>query len=384
MNFGEAHSSNYTVGRSKKLSYLVIHYTANNGDTAKGNINYFSGADRNASAHYFVDESDTVWQSVKDTDTAWHCGSKNPKHPECRNSNSIGIEMCSRKDTSGQYYIMEETVKNTAALVKELMLKYSIPIDNVLRHYDVTGKLCPEPFVRVPDLWEDFKRKIGGNESGADAETLNVLTACNVISSPDYWKGINNNNVKELLFNAHKSGLMDKRVDNGISNLDTALSVLESAGLVNSCDDWKKLTEEIKHLKELLINMSNKCKIILQKIVFAEAQGEGERGQTLVANVILNRQKDSRFPNGIYDIVFANSKKGEKIIYQFSPIGDGAYERAVPSESVKAAVEKALGGVDESKGALYFCTKASAEKPDSWHTRALEFLLEHNNHRFYK
>ena len=46
----------------------------------KGNRNYFSQPNRNASAHYFVDESNVV-QSVKDTDTAWHCGAKSYKHP---------------------------------------------------------------------------------------------------------------------------------------------------------------------------------------------------------------------------------------------------------------------------------------------------------------
>ena len=40
------------------------------------------------------------------------------------------------------------------------MKKYDIPIENVLRHYDVTGKLCPEPFAKNQKLWLDFKQKL--------------------------------------------------------------------------------------------------------------------------------------------------------------------------------------------------------------------------------
>lgn len=154
-----AHPSNFTKGRKQKIQYIVVHYTANNGDTAEGNGKYFSGADRNTSAHYFVDEIKIV-RSVFDKDTAWHCGAKIYRHKKCRNENSIGVEMCSKKDSNGQYYINQKTQNNAAELVKWLMKKYDIPIENVLRHYDVTGKLCPEPFAKNQKLWLDFKQKL--------------------------------------------------------------------------------------------------------------------------------------------------------------------------------------------------------------------------------
>ena len=154
-----AHISNYAKGRKQSIKYIVVHYTANNGDTARNNGNYFSQPNRNASAHYFVDENEII-QSVKDTDTAWHCGAKTYKHELCRNDNSIGIEMCSEKDEQGKYYINESTQNNTIELIKQLMQKYDISIENVLRHYDITGKLCPEPFVRNQVQWLDFKQKL--------------------------------------------------------------------------------------------------------------------------------------------------------------------------------------------------------------------------------
>lgn len=155
-----AHNSNYTVGRTQNIKYLVIHYTANNGDTGKGNCNYFKSANRNASAHYFVDENE-IWQSVEDKDTAWHCGTKGTYyHKECRNNNAIGIELCSRKDSKGNYYFKNEVVNNAVELTKMLMDKYNIPIKNVIRHYDVTHKVCPAPMVNNVKLWSNFKEML--------------------------------------------------------------------------------------------------------------------------------------------------------------------------------------------------------------------------------
>ncbi len=152
-----AHSSNFTKGRKQKIQFLVIHYTANNGDLAKSNCNYFKSPNRNASAHYFVDEKE-VWQSVEDNDIAWHCGTSGKYyHSKCRNDNAIGIELCSEKDSKGNYYFTNETINNAVGLVKMLMEKYNIPIENIVRHYDVTHKNCPAPFVNNNTAWDNFK-----------------------------------------------------------------------------------------------------------------------------------------------------------------------------------------------------------------------------------
>ena len=155
-----AHISNFSKGRHTAIKYLVLHYTANNGDTALSNCIYFASPNRNASAHYFVDEKG-IYRSVRDMNVAWHCGSMNGyKHKYCRNTNSIGIEMCSRKDKNGKFYIKEETVTNAIELTKFLMEKYDIKVENVIRHYDVTGKICPRPFVEDEKLWLAFKDRL--------------------------------------------------------------------------------------------------------------------------------------------------------------------------------------------------------------------------------
>ena len=80
--------------------------------------------------------------------------------------------MCSDVDRLGNYIITEETVARTVELTKYLMKLYSIPPENVLRHYDVTGKNCPAPWVKDEKLWIDFKSRIkGGNVVVEDWKT---------------------------------------------------------------------------------------------------------------------------------------------------------------------------------------------------------------------
>ena len=154
MTFKQAHSGNYQPGRTQPIEYIVVHYTANRGDTAKNNVDYFARTVTGTSAHYFVDRN-AVMQSVDEGDTAWHCGSDHPRHPYCRNSNSIGIEMCDSVDG-----VPDDVKSLTVSLVQELMSRYGIDPSHVLRHYDVTGKRCPAPWVDNPAEWMEFKKML--------------------------------------------------------------------------------------------------------------------------------------------------------------------------------------------------------------------------------
>lgn len=148
-------SVNYKKGSNKVNKYIVIHYVGAEGG-AEANCKYFQRFYRGASAHYFVGHAGEVWQCVEDKDIAWHCGAVKYKHNECRNTNSIGVEMCCRKGANG-WYFEEATITATIGLVRELMKKYNIPASNVIRHYDVTGKICPQPYVANSASWDSFK-----------------------------------------------------------------------------------------------------------------------------------------------------------------------------------------------------------------------------------
>ena len=163
-----AHPTNQWSRYGLPFDYIVMHYVGAV-STARNNGNYYGNTPHiGASAHFFVDEHEIV-ASVPLTMSAGHCGVdySGGKAPfwhkdgvDSTNRRSIGIEMCCKKDSKGNWFIEPETVTRTVALVKWLMQEFNIPIDHVIRHYDVCWKTCPEPWVRFPEQWQDFKRRL--------------------------------------------------------------------------------------------------------------------------------------------------------------------------------------------------------------------------------
>lgn len=175
---------NFKKGNNKQNKYIVIHYVGASG-SAKANCEYFASEYRGASAHYFVGHEGEIWQCVEDEDIAWHCGATRYKHAACRNDNSIGVELCCRKNFSNNtWYFEEETVKAATALVKDLMAKYNIPVGNVLRHYDVVNKRCPEPFVRDTAAWNTFKASLTSTSPASGYVVRITADALNVRKGP--------------------------------------------------------------------------------------------------------------------------------------------------------------------------------------------------------
>lgn len=168
---------NHNAGSASRIKFIVIHYVGALGG-ALDNCKYYAGGNRGASAHYFCGFDGEIWQSVEDHNAAWHCGASSYNHPDCRNANSIGIEMCVRKRNTGSlgstdhdWYFEDATVAAAVELTKMLMAKYGVPASNVIRHYDVTGKICPNPYVYNDGnhTWNEFKAAINGGSVPAPA-----------------------------------------------------------------------------------------------------------------------------------------------------------------------------------------------------------------------
>lgn len=125
------------------------------------------------------------------------------------------------------------------------------------------------------------------------------------------------------------------------------------------------------------IQISQEDKLVLQRIVEAEATGQSVEGKLLVANVILNRVKSSTFPNTVQGVVF---QKG-----QFSPIRDGRYYSVSVSQTTKDAVEQALMGEDRSYGALYFMARErSTQSNIRWFDNNLTLVCAYGGHEFFR
>lgn len=186
-----AHKSNYGSTRSESsIKYIVIHYTGNNGDTAANNCTYFQGANRHASAHYFVDGGTYVYNSVPVKSVAWSVGGFYSRsngagayYQKCTNANSISIEMCNCVRS-----VPDKVFDQTVELTKYLMEKYDIPASRVIRHWDVNGKSCPGRWTGKNNSgWEKFKKTI--TEEGTKvAEKKDGCFA--PLKSPDTCDGI--------------------------------------------------------------------------------------------------------------------------------------------------------------------------------------------------
>lgn len=163
-----ANPGNYGGSRgASQIKYLVYHYTGNDGDKAANNAAYFQNNVVKASAHYFVDDTN-VYRSVPDLKVAWAVGGSKYANADATgggkmygiitNTNSISIEMC---DTikNGVYQASKKTLENAVSLGKYLMQVYNIPIENVYRHFDVTGKHCPSYLVSETK-WAAFKERL--------------------------------------------------------------------------------------------------------------------------------------------------------------------------------------------------------------------------------
>lgn len=165
-----------------RIKYIVIHYFGGL-STALQLAKYWAREYAGASAHYAIGHEGEIFQIVEDDDVAWHCGAKSYKHADCRNTNSIGIEMAVKKKDSStknatdkDWYFTPQTVAAAVELTRQLMKKYNVPAENVIRHYDVTGKICPNPYYYnlFESTWQTFKEAISAPEA-QDAAALTPI-----------------------------------------------------------------------------------------------------------------------------------------------------------------------------------------------------------------
>ena len=149
--------------RTGAVRYIVVHYTANGrpstANAAKSNCVYFNNANRNASAHFFIDDS-AIWQFADpERWSCWHVGDGGGAYG-ITNQNSVGIEVVQDGDNP---FSDAETAK-LAWLVQRLMAQFSVPAERVVRHYDASRKACPlwyTPSGSGGDAaWESLRKRI--------------------------------------------------------------------------------------------------------------------------------------------------------------------------------------------------------------------------------
>lgn len=137
----------------EEVKGIVIHYTANPGTTAKQNRSYFESLkdthETKASSHFVVGIEGEVIQCIPSSEISYASNE--------RNNDTLSIECC-HKDKSGQF--TQETYDSLVELTAWLCGKFNVPVENIIRHYDVTGKECPIYYVENEDAWKKFKKDV--------------------------------------------------------------------------------------------------------------------------------------------------------------------------------------------------------------------------------
>ena len=137
----------------KAVKGIVVHYTANPGSSAVDNRNYFEklkdSQDTKVSSHFVVGLEGEIIQCIPTKEIAY--ASNN------RNTDTLSIECC-HPDETGEF--TEDTYDSLVQLTAWLCKRFSLEKDDVIRHYDVTGKDCPRYFVQNEDAWEQFKEDV--------------------------------------------------------------------------------------------------------------------------------------------------------------------------------------------------------------------------------
>ncbi len=140
----------------EQVNGIVVHYTGNPGTTAQQNRSYFEGLaeteETKASSHFIVGLSGEIIMCVPLEEIAYASNE--------RNIDTISIECCIDNE-AGKFN--EKTYDSLVKLTAWLIGKYDLHADDVIRHYDVTGKSCPKYFVEHESAWEDFKIDVEKN-----------------------------------------------------------------------------------------------------------------------------------------------------------------------------------------------------------------------------
>ena len=138
---------------TEKITGIVIHYVANPGTTAMANRSYFEGLkdsqETYASSHFIVGLEGEIVQCVPTSEVAYASNS--------RNNDTVSIEVC-HPDETGKF---NDTTYDALVWLTGWLCEYlQVPPENVIRHYDVTGKLCPLYYVEHEDAWLQFKADV--------------------------------------------------------------------------------------------------------------------------------------------------------------------------------------------------------------------------------
>lgn len=216
-------TNNRPCEKREKTTAIAVHYIGNPGTTADANRNYFQNNNNDVSSNYIIGLDGEILCCIPDEEVAW-C--------TCQaNSWSVSVECC-HPDSTGKFN--DRTYQSLVELCAYLCRKYGLDENDIIRHYDVTGKVCPKSFVPESKGGTDDNSNSAWKKFKADVK--NRLEP-EVLDKSGYKKGdatIGVLSLKELLLIAKVLGInkfgMDKNRHFGTGTLNAVNYLLEVWG----------------------------------------------------------------------------------------------------------------------------------------------------------
>lgn len=220
-----------TYLKNRPYQFLAIHYVASVKSTKGSALNvaawFNNPQNRNGSADWIVDDVYTVCYNNDPNRYCWAVGDDSRRYSKggrlyglARNKNTVSIEICNgsrsgkvESANSADNYFTDAAIQNALNLAAYLMKKHNIPIENVVRHYDISGKYCPGV--------------IGWNtNSGSDAEWIKFKARLKRMVEPESEEI--DMTEKEMI------ALIDKRIEAKLIGADTKPSEWATAELAEA------------------------------------------------------------------------------------------------------------------------------------------------------
>ncbi|MDO5422964.1 MAG: cell wall hydrolase [Eubacteriales bacterium] len=212
-----------------------------------------------------------------------------------------------------------------------------------------------------------------GNQESGQGEGGSRLQAglMGIVSSVNSMEEYSHATEKVSLENDYESILVGS--DSVCRNTLNRLRVEQGTEKISEIGYYAQQTVRENH-------MASQDYYTLLKIVEAEATGGDMKSKILIANVVLNRVKDRRFPDTIYDVVWERTGN----VVQFSPTADGRIDSVTITDETIEAVDRALAGEDYSQGALCFMARSDSDNHNiEWFDANLTLLFEYGGHEYF-
>lgn len=239
--------------KRSKTTKIAVHYVGNAGSTALANRNYFEslkGKKVYASSHYIVGLEGEVIQCIPDDEVAYTTNAAN--------AYSIGIECCHPKDDG---IFTSATRKALVELVASLLKKYGLTDDDIIRHYDVTGKVCPFAWASNSGAkYEDFikfKQEVKAYMIPKPARDEELCKACDklivagVQMNAPAW-----NDVEKMNMNYAQTLIERIGKHFGKSTYEETIDFLVSKKIIIDRSLWDKKEFIAKYIRVILIRVS--------------------------------------------------------------------------------------------------------------------------------